>query len=666
MSLNEAQSRAITHKNGPLLVLAGPGSGKTLVITERTKYLIEQYGISPSEILVITFTKAAATEMKERFKRLMGSNIAPVTFGTFHAVYFGILKQAYHLTAANILREDQKQQYLKEIIDKLDLELDDETEFLSGIKAEISSVKNDRISLEHYYSANCSEDIFRTIFESYNTRLRRQGLLDFDDMLVYCHELFSVREDILKGWQKRYRYILIDEFQDINQIQYDVIKMLAKPGNNLFIVGDDDQSIYRFRGAKPEIMLNFQKDYPEANTILLNINYRSTSIIAQRAGRVIANNTRRYPKQIETCQEEGADIEFQIFETQSKENEYLIRQIKAYIEEGHEYNEIAVLYRTNIGPRLLIEKFMEYNIPFRMKDSIPNIYEHWISKNIFTYINLAMGSRERKDFLQIINRPKRYVNRECVDQQEITFSQMKEYYHDKQWMIERISKLEYDLSLLSKMAPYSAIHYIRHGIGYEEYLKEYAEYRRIKPEELIDILDEIQESAKAFKTFEDWYRHIEEYSVELLAQAKNKKTDDNSVTFATLHSSKGLEFGKVYIIDVNEGIIPHKKAVIDADLQEERRMFYVGMTRAKRELHIFSIKELNNKHMDVSRFIGEMLINKADLIPGAKILHIKYREGTIKSIEDTKMVVHFQKANKTLTLDINYCIANQIITMVQE
>ena len=296
MSLSETQSRAVAHGAGPCICLAGPGSGKTTVITERTKYLIEKQGISPSEILVITFTKAASIEMRERFHNAMKGRYAPVTFGTFHAVFFTILKAAYHYTAENILREEEKYTILRDILEPMDLEIEDEKEFLLGVTEEISLIKNERISLEHYYSSNCPEDVFRSIFREYQQALIRKRKLDFDDMLVCTYELLKARPDICRGWQKRFRYILIDEFQDINAIQYETVKLLAQPGNNLFIVGDDDQSIYRFRGAKPEIMLNFQKDFPKAVMIQLAENYRSTECIIKGAGRVIAHNTNRFQK----------------------------------------------------------------------------------------------------------------------------------------------------------------------------------------------------------------------------------------------------------------------------------------------------------------------------------------------------------------------------------
>ena len=286
VDFNEGQKKAVTHKEGPMMVLAGPGSGKTMVLTHRIQYLIEQYGVHPSKILVITFTKAAALEMKERFQKLAGENL-PVVFGTFHSIFFMILKYAYGYTSANVLGEEEKKQYLKEIVAKQQIEMDDEAEFFTSLISEISLVKGEMISLEHYYSNTCSDDVFRTIYKEYENCLREHGKIDFDDMLVFTYELFKAREDILKQWQNRFRYLLVDEFQDINRVQYEIVKMLAKPEDNLFIVGDDDQSIYRFRGANPEIMLGFERDYPSCEKTLLNINYRCSKDIVDGAKRVI-------------------------------------------------------------------------------------------------------------------------------------------------------------------------------------------------------------------------------------------------------------------------------------------------------------------------------------------------------------------------------------------
>lgn len=604
-SFNKHQSEAITHGKGPALILAGPGSGKTLVITQRVKNLIEKQHIRPSDILVITFTKAAATQMKERFTILMGEGRYPVTFGTFHAVFFSVLKNAYHYTAQNIIREEKKYQILYDIIHRMELEYEDEQEFMSGVLSEISLVKNEGIDLAHYYAKNCAADIFRKIYQQYEAGKQRAGLIDFDDMLVYTYELFRERKDILALWQKQYPYILIDEFQDINKLQFEIVKMMALPHNNLFVVGDDDQSIYRFRGSKPELMLGFTKSYPDAEKILLDTNYRSDREIIKAAGNLIAHNSERFSKKIMAQSAQPGEVEFAIYKNQWAENEAVIADIKRQVQRGVPYQEIAILFRTNIQPRMLMRQLMNHNIPFIAKDKIPNLYEHWIASDIFTYIRIAQGSRERKDFLKIINRPKRYIGRESLEELSVAFDVWMDYYKEQPWIAERIDRLEYDIRMLSMMKPYAAVNYIRGGIGYDDYCREYAKYRHIREEELLEVLDELQESAKEYQSYEAWFLHMEEYKEELERQAKEQKQQPDGVTLATLHSAKGLEYDIVYLVDVNEGIMPYKKAVLEQDIEEERRMFYVGMTRARHRLSISSVQEYNGKKSEISRFVAE-------------------------------------------------------------
>ena len=616
-SFTKSQSEAIRHQDGPLLVLAGPGSGKTTVVTKRVQYLVQDCHISPSSILVITFTKAAATEMKERFLRLVEQSeekpqgYGNVLFGTFHAVFFNILKLSYGFTAANILREETRYQYMKEIVDRLKLEIDDENEFISGVLGEISLIKNERISLEHYFSKNCAEDIFRKIFASYEQRKRNARLIDFDDMLSYTWELLTKRPDILEAWQKKFRYILVDEFQDINRLQYDILRLLAQPENNLFIVGDDDQSIYRFRGAKPEIMLNFQKDFPTAGRVLLNDNFRSTRQIVNAAGRVIRKNQSRFAKEITARGGEGPGVRILAFEDQQQECLYLLKEMQEYKKNGGAWQQMAVLYRTNTQPRLLIQKFMEFNVPFRVRDQVPNLFEHWIAKNLFCYIRLACGSKLRKDLLPVLNRPKRYMNRECLNDEIICWEYMMDYYKDKPYVCDKIERLRYDLKMLGRMGPFAAINYIRHVMGYEEYLKEYAEFRRMNAEDLMEVLNELQESARAYKTYDEWFAYMERYKKEMDEMRKRQQEVKEGVHLATMHSSKGLEYDKVFILDAAEGITPYKKAVLDADLEEERRMFYVAMTRAKKELTICWAKKQFSHELTVSRFVEEMKDDRA-------------------------------------------------------
>ncbi|MEI3196348.1 MAG: ATP-dependent helicase [Lachnospiraceae bacterium] len=605
MQVSNAQHQAITHGAGPAIVLAGPGSGKTLVITQRVRYLIEAYHVRPQEILVITFTKAAAQEMQSRFQAL--SRQRGVTFGTFHAVFFHILKYAYHYSAANILTEEKKYQILQRLLSESGLHFEDERETLSEIASEISVVKNEQIPLEHYYSKSCPEEVFRGFYRKYEEMHRREGLLDFDDMMTMTYELLTQRADILAAWQRHYRYILVDEFQDINLLQYAILRLLADPERNLFIVGDDDQSIYRFRGAKPEIMLNFPKDYPDAKQIVLDRNFRSVASVIRAAQLVIRENTKRFAKRAVHVRKGQGQIDIREFSGQEHESLYLIKKVQESLAGGIPPNEIAVLYRTNQGARPYAERLMEFNIPFEMRDALPNIYEHWIAKDLFAYLHLARERLDRAEFLQVMNRPKRYIARDAIDAKVISLETLRTYYEDKDWMLDRIDRLELDLRMLKDMAPYAAVNYIRYGMNYEEYLQEYAKARRMKPEELTDILDEIQDGCRPFKTVEAWYEHLTAYKERLLEQRGKKERDPDAITLATLHSAKGLEFQEVFLVDVNEGTIPHRKASMEADLEEERRLFYVGMTRAKDRLHLFYVRERYGKRVEPSVFLEPLL-----------------------------------------------------------
>ena len=605
MQVSNAQHQAITHGAGPAIVLAGPGSGKTLVITQRVRYLIEAYHVRPQEILVITFTKAAAQEMQSRFQAL--SRQRGVTFGTFHAVFFHILKYAYHYSAANILTEEKKYQILQRLLSESGLHFEDEKETLSEIASEISVVKNEQIPLEHYYSKSCPEEVFRVFYRKYEEMHRREGLLDFDDMMTMTYELLTQRADILAAWQRHYRYILVDEFQDINLLQYAILRLLANPERNLFIVGDDDQSIYRFRGAKPEIMLNFPKDYPDAKQIVLDRNFRSVASVIRAAQLVIRENTKRFAKRAVHVRKGQGQIDIREFSGQEHESLYLIKKVQESLAGGMPPNEIAVLYRTNQGARPYAERLMEFNIPFEMRDALPNIYEHWIAKDLFAYLHLARERLDRAEFLQVMNRPKRYIARDAIDAKVISLETLRTYYEDKDWMLDRIDRLELDLRMLKDMAPYAAVNYIRYGMNYEEYLQEYAKARRMKPEELTDILDEIQDGCRPFKTVEAWYEHLTAYKERLLEQRGKKERDPDAITLATLHSAKGLEFQEVFLVDVNEGTIPHRKASMEADLEEERRLFYVGMTRAKDRLHLFYMRERYGKRVEPSAFLEPLL-----------------------------------------------------------
>ena len=608
MSLNAAQQKAASHYEGPCMVLAGPGSGKTLTITKRIEYLIHKHKVRPEEILVITFTKYAANEMKNRFQMMPGCKGLPVTFGTFHGIYYGILKWAYRFTASNILSEEEKYQLLKQILMFPEIEfeimVEDEQDYIKELSSEIGKVKNELVDIDTYSSVQ-NGTVFNQIYKLYETQRKKMRKVDFDDMLVLCYNLFKTRPDILELWQKKFRYILVDEFQDVNKVQYDVLKMLAAPENNLFVVGDDDQSIYEFRGAKPEIMLGFEKDFPGTEKILLDVNYRSAGNIMKGALRVIGYNKKRFPKKIRTQKDKGESVHIQEVKDLTEESKYVIKCIRDYQNKGVLLSDMAILYRTQNDVRVMAEKLMEYQIPFRMKEHIHNIYDHFIARNIKSYLRIAQGERERRLFIDIMNCPKRYISRESLESQTVSFEDMKKFYCDKEWMLDRIDQFEWDVKMMEKKTPYAAIQYVRKRIGYDEYLKEYAVSHKISEDDLFDILYEIEERSKEFATVEEWLEYIEEYTRKLKFQ--NQQEVKDGISLMTMHGAKGLEFDVVFIIEANDGVVPYKKAKLDAEIEEERRMFYVAMTRAKRKLIISYIKKKNGKDQYPSRFVQELL-----------------------------------------------------------
>ena len=607
MGFNQAQKKAVTHGEGPCLVLAGPGSGKTLTIVNRIKYLIEEYKVRPEEILVVTFTRFAAAEMKNRLCALMGRQKLPVTVGTFHGIYYGILKWAYRMGQQNILSEDEKYQILRFAAAKQKMEVFDEEDFIQDIAAEIGKIKNNRIDPDEFVSEKCSADAFREIYREYERQRKKLKKIDFDDMLVLCYELFSSRPDVLAGWQKKFRYILIDEFQDINRIQYDVIRMLALPENNLFVVGDDDQAIYGFRGADSSLMFQFREDYPEAEQILLGMNYRSTANIVRNSLKVIEHNEHRFQKDLTASKDNGACIHVQEVKDPNEEAQYILDEIEKKVQEGTEPEKIAVLFRIHTDARPVVEALLERHISFQMKEHLPNLYNHFIGKDIQAYFRLALGERKRQDFLQVMNRPKRYIGRDSLSGNTVSFEEIRKFYCDREWMMDRVDQFEWDVKMLRKMAPYAAIQYIRKRVGYDDFLKDYALTHNVNKADLFDVLSEIEEAAKPFASIEDWFDHVQEYTEALRLKERQRSLNQEGVRLLTIHAAKGLEFDAVFIIEANEGRIPYKKAKTEKETEEERRLFYVAMTRAKELLKICYVKTKNGKEVSPSRFVEELL-----------------------------------------------------------
>lgn len=593
-----------------MLVLAGPGSGKTFVITQRIKRLIEAQGVSPEHILVITFTKAAAAEMRQRFFRLAAGKTHPVHFGTFHSIFFQILRHTYKFTADNIIREGDKYRLLTQILSELPAGIAEpeqpfeDTETLQRILSEISAVKNSGLEPEAYRCESVPQQVFEYIFRQYKQRMSRNRRIDFDDMVLLCRDLLRARPDTLKIWQERFQYILIDEFQDICPLQYEVVRLLAGPQDNLFIVGDDDQSIYGFRGARPEIMLNFQKDYPKAQQVVLNVNYRSRQGITDAAGRLIAHNKVRFQKEVRAHNTAADGVKVYAFSSKQEQGENIAVLIQQYMaQEGSNYRDIALLYRTNTPSVYTVSALMRAGIPFTMKEKPKNIYESNPAKDVLAYLRYALRGDSVEDFYRLMNRPERCIRRSTVPVRPFEERELLQNNAGNESVLQRISQLFGQLGFIRGLAPYAAVNYIRKGVGYEAYLKE-----RGKEEELAQ-LNRLQECAKAFDTTQAWLEHIDNYDKvlqEALAGERGTAVSEDAVRIVTMHASKGLEWKVVILPDVNENVVPHKRAVTDRELEEERRMFYVAMTRAREQLFIFYIQEKKAGNFLPSRYIDEL------------------------------------------------------------
>ena len=615
MKLNRGQDEAIKHGNGPCMVLAPPGSGKTLIVTERTRYLIEESGVRPDQILVITFTRYAAREMKERFERLTAGKNYPVTFGTFHSIFYGILKCAYGIGANNLMSEKESSVLLQEVLDQTNIEstpeVEDEEELVRELLREVGMVKNGLCHLKDFHSKYLTQDEFAEVFRSYEHQKKELKKFDFDDMLVQCYALFRKKPEILQGWQKRFQYILIDEFQDINRVQYEVIRMLAAPRYNLFVVGDDDQSIYGFRGAKPELMLYMKQEFPSLRTISLTVNYRSTEFITGAAARVILHNDTRFYKRVQSFRGRGQNVHVQEVLDEQEEAQYVTEEIQKKLDQGIKPGEIAVLFRAAVQARMISEILSEHRIPFEMRDYVTNFYRHFIVKDMMAYLQLAAGKRDRSLFLTICNRPLRYLARNSMENRQVNFEDLRKFYCDKDWMLDIIDQFDMDVRMMKNMAPYAAIQYIRKKIGYDDFLKEYAEKHQISWKQLMDVMAELEERSKNFKSYDEWEIHIAKYTQELEEQqAKARKIKgerENKVQLMTIHSAKGLEFEDVFVIHANEGEIPHQKAEKKDEIEEERRLFYVALTRAKNNLCISYITQKNGNSIKPSRFVEELL-----------------------------------------------------------
>lgn len=607
---NKSQIQAISHMDGPAMVLAGPGSGKTTVITHRIKNLIEKAEVRPENILVVTFTKAAAISMQKRFSTLMnGGKGQLVTFGTFHSVFYKILRKSRRYEATEILSERQKTDYIREIIGRYGISSNDISELSQNIINDIGNIKGNMLNAQEYEPSCCKKEDFIKVYNAYNLELKKDGKMDFDDILRECYLLLCENHTILEQWRELYKYILIDEFQDINRIQMNIIELLASPLNNIFVVGDDDQSIYGFRGARPEIMIEFKDYYPEAELIVLNVNYRSTQSIINVAGRVIENNKTRLDK----CAHANNDKDFQPdirkFRNQVEELKFVVSKIKEYENQGISLSEMAILVRNNSQIQEISSFLKNRKIEAESGKHRSNIYNGMVAKDILSYVRGALkfdGTYFNEDLIYVLNKPQRYISRQVVLSVNMNISAVRRIYSKN-----NIDSFLFHIEMIRKLPPQAALSYIRKGAGYEEYLRLYAIENNIPMSGLLKQLEQLVQDCSKFNTLEQWINSIDS-AQNSEGQDFGKKSSgeggtNNRINIMTMHGSKGLEFKAVFIVDANQGIIPTSKALRERDFEEERRLFYVAITRAIDYLNIYAVEERLGCPIEVSMFVEEML-----------------------------------------------------------
>ena len=674
--LNENQKSAVQHINGPCMVLAGPGSGKTRVITYRIVNMVINNNINPKSILAISFTKASSTEMKNRAISLSHDNrLNSVTYGTFHSVFFRILRffKKYELDC--ILDEKSKKYAIKGILKNLNVENAEDDDFIMSVINEISYVKNELMDKLDFESETLTKDEFIKVYNMYEDYKAQMKKIDFDDMLIKTYNLLSTNKRVLDRVRSVYRYILVDEFQDINKVQFEVIKLIASPTNNIFVVGDEDQSIYGFRGSRPDFLLEFEQYFSNSKKYVLDINYRSKKGIIDIANKLIHKNKNRYEKVIKCDREDKGIVKYINSEDSEDEARHIGKDILKKCEDNNvNYDDFAIIYRTNIQSRALVDVFMDMHIPFVVRDSIVTIYDHWVAKDLLAYLRLAIDPYINEDWIRIINKPFRYISKDSIklaseDKNFIDSLITKGGLHPKQ--IKTLNDLEIDVSYLKTLYPKDAISYIRTSLDYDRYVLDYCSNRKIKPGGLVEILNELESSSTNFTTIQEYLEHIEKVKSEIVESRNNKNTE--GVIFTTMHSAKGLEFPYVYIIGTNEGTIPHEKSCdIDDEtkrkeaVEEERRLLYVGITRAQDELYISIPKNKYGRKVFESRFVDEIKSPTREdfkaIRVGDRLEHKKFGTGTIVG-KDSKMIeVKFKSGTKSL--DYAICFKNGIINKI--
>lgn len=678
-TLNETQLEAVKTTDGPILILAGPGSGKTRVITYKIAYLLQEGLAKPWEILAITFTNKAAKEMKSRLENLIEEDIKGMQISTFHSFGLKVVKENYDFFNLNrnftILDETDSISVIKKILKELNL--DDKQYNARSIKHKISSAKNELIDAKKFkmYAHTDIEENIAKVYEKYQDRLVRNSTVDFDDLLMYPIELFKNNKSALEHYQNKYKYVFIDEYQDTNEAQYLLSRMITEKRNNICVVGDECQSIYSWRGANFKNILNFEKDYKDAKVILLEQNYRSTKRIIEAANSVIKNNKEKKDKHLWTENSDGTKIKYMRCYDEKDEVLNIINQIKKFKEDGVSYKEMVVLYRTNAQSQSIERGFIENTIPYKVVGSYAYFNRKEI-KDLVSYLRLINNKDDDVSLLRAINAPKRGIGTKTIEKLEETANANNTSIFDAIESGKELAFKNLILDINEKMKDKSFVEFIELVLDTSGLRKEYEIEKTIENEARLENLEEFKSIAKNFEDYNPGAT-LEEFLMEisLISDVKETKEDDEVVTLMTMHAVKGLEFDVVFVTGLEEGLFPHSNSMFDeAELEEERRIFYVAITRAKKVLYLTNarsrvlfgkiqsnvpsrfIEEINpedvEKLFDENKNTKEIKINKKDnfndedleLKVGDHVTHNAYGNGIVVSIQKSVATIAFSNS----------------------
>lgn len=690
--LNPVQQEAVTHKDGPVLIIAGAGSGKTRVLTYRIAYLVKEKGINPLDMLAITFTNKAANEMKERIAALVGGVSRAMWISTFHSTCARIMRQEAERLgySKNFVIYDSNDSARLVTYCMRDLNIDNKRYPANKVAGAISSAKNELMDAETYAmrAQTYAERVVADVYKLYQDRLYKSNAFDFDDLIMVTVNLFQLFPSVLETYQEKFKYILIDEYQDTNLAQYELVRTLAGKHRNLCVVGDEDQSIYKFRGADIRNILEFERDYPDCKVIKLEQNYRSTKTILNAANYVMQNNRSRKPKALWTENGEGELITRYQGENEHEEATFVAGEIERMVKAGKQHKEFAVFYRTNAQSRVLEEIFLRYGVPYRIIGGL-RFYERAEIKDIIAYLRVLSNPQDTVSLKRIINVPRRGLGDTTIAKVDayslkhnINFSQALNNVDDINQLssaaVKNIKKFLFLLDELQQIKEKETLENLTKALlDATGYLAMYeaegtmeAEGRAENVREFIGVIKEFEES-RVSCTLDEFLEEIA-----LIADIDSYDDDSNAVTMMTLHNAKGLEFNIVFIVGMEDGIFPHIRSMTEtSELEEERRLFYVGITRAMQNLYLCNAWSRNLwggvNYNSPSRFLHEIpadLIKSAEQVDvkakppseigafniGDNVFHKKFGEGRVVGVKGADQVTVFFALEGEKTLLLNY------------